>query len=238
MKIKVVLFDLDGTLLPMKQEDFVKAYFGGLAKTMAPFGYNPEKLIAGVYAGTEGMVKNQSEKTNEEVFWEIFAKMLGGNVREDEGRFENYYNTLFDDVRLVCGFNENAKKVVNEVKNMGYRIALATNPIFPQIATKKRIAWTGLDFNDFEYVSTYENSNRCKPNLDYYKNIIDKLGVLPQECLMVGNDVGEDMVAQELGMNVFLVTDCLINKKGMDLSTFPQGSLIQLLDHLKNINKD
>jgi hypothetical protein len=50
---------------------------------------------------------------------------------------------------------------------------------------------------------------------------------------MVGNDVTEDMVAKTLGMEVFLVTDCLINKENQDISQYPNGSFPQLLQWLK-----
>ena len=50
---------------------------------------------------------------------------------------------------------------------------------------------------------------------------------------MVGNDVTEDMVAEETGMHVFLLTDCLINKGGKDISAYPRGSFLQLLDHIQ-----
>lgn len=46
---------------------------------------------------------------------------------------------------------------------------------------------------------------------------------------MVGNDVTEDMVASETGMQVFLLTDCLINKERKDISVYPRGSLLTLL---------
>ena len=58
MKIKYVLFDLDGTLLPMDQDAFMKAYFGGLCKKLAPYGYNPDELISAIWQGTKMMVKN------------------------------------------------------------------------------------------------------------------------------------------------------------------------------------
>ena len=51
--IKVVLFDLDGTLLPMDQDKFIEAYFGGLVKKLAPHGYEPQKLIGGINAGNQ-----------------------------------------------------------------------------------------------------------------------------------------------------------------------------------------
>ena len=36
-QITTVLFDLDGTLLPMELEEFTNTYFGLLAKKAAPF---------------------------------------------------------------------------------------------------------------------------------------------------------------------------------------------------------
>ena len=56
--IKAILFDLDGTLLKMDQEDFIKAYFGGLAKKLAPYGYDPQALINAVWQGTKAMQAN------------------------------------------------------------------------------------------------------------------------------------------------------------------------------------
>ena len=45
MPIKTILFDLDGTLLPMDQEAFVNAYTKLLAMYMVPYGYDPQLLI-------------------------------------------------------------------------------------------------------------------------------------------------------------------------------------------------
>ena len=52
---------------------------------------------------------------------------------------------------------------------------------------------------------------------------------------MVGNDVSDDMVARELGMKVFLLTDCLINKEDADISEYPNGSFEELIDYIGNI---
>lgn len=50
--IKNILFDLDGTLLPMDMEKFTQGYFKRLVAKAAPRGYEPEKLIKSVWAGT------------------------------------------------------------------------------------------------------------------------------------------------------------------------------------------
>ena len=75
--------------------------------------------------------------------------------------------------------------------------------------------------------------SNCKPNIDYYRDILKRIGAKPGECIMVGNDVTEDMVAETIGMKVFLLTDCLINKEEKDISVYPRGSFSQLLEFVK-----
>ena len=228
MKTKVVLFDLDGTLLPMDQDIFVKAYFKGIATRLAPHGYDPQALIKGIWAGTNAMIANDGKKTNEAVFWDLFASLFGEKSRDDEPKFAEFYEENFDDVSAVCGYDARADKIVKKIKEKDLKVALATNPIFPQVATRKRMKWAGLDEADFELYTTYENSSYCKPNLDYYRVIMDELGVSAEECLMVGNDFGDDMVVRELGMKVFLLTDNLINKTNEDISDIPHGGFDEL----------
>lgn len=231
--ITTVLFDLDGTLLPMDQDTFVKAYFGLLAKKLAPYGYETEKLIPAIWEGTAAMVKNDGSATNEEAFWKCFATRFGQDVRKDEPLFDEYYRNEFSAVQASCGFAPGAAEVVAFLKSKGIRMALATNPIFPAVATRARIAWAGLNREDFDLVTTYENSCHCKPNPAYYQDVLGALGVTPEECLMVGNDATEDLVAAKLGVRVFLLTDCLINKRDTDLTGIPQGSFDDLMAYLQ-----
>ena len=229
MKIATVLFDLDGTLLPMDQDLFTKTYFKGLAKKMMPFGYDPEQLIASVWAGTKAMVTNDGSRTCEEAFWDKFASLLGEDIREKEPVFADFYANEFQSVQSVCGCNPEAAKLVRDLKAVGYRVVLATNPLFPAIATESRTRWAGLEPDEFELVTTYENSRFCKPNPAYYQEILEKIGAIPEECIMVGTDVKEDMIpTAKLGMPNFLLTDCLLNKDGLVISAYPQGGFAQL----------
>lgn len=223
MAIKAVLFDLDGTLLPMDQDVFVKTYFKGLAKRLAPRGYEPESLIKAIWGGTGAMIKNDGSKTNEQVFWDFFSSVYGKGSLDDMPYFEEFYKTDFQSVKDVCGFNPLAVQTVRRLKTKGVKVALATNPIFPAIATESRMSWAGLSPDDFEMYTTYENVGFSKPSLEYFAHVANQIGVEPECCLMVGNDVDDDMVAQKLGMKVFLLTDNLINKSGEDISQFPNG---------------
>ena len=233
-KITTVLFDLDGTLLPMDQEIFIKAYFGGLAKRLAPQGYDPKELIDTVWAGTVAMVKNDGSVTNEVAFWKYFSQVYSPEkARADYPLFEAFYREDFDKVAASCGHTPEARALLDRLHSKDIRTVLATNPLFPSIATEKRMAWAGLSPSDFEFFTTYENSSYCKPNPAYYREVLSKIGCRGEECLMVGNDVGEDMIAQKLGMEVFLLTDCLINKHGEDLSAYPHGGFSELNSYLE-----
>lgn len=232
MQFTTVLFDLDGTLLPMDQEEFTKAYFKLLAGRIAPLGYEPKQLIDSIWQGTAAMVKNNGKCLNEEAFWKKFTEIHGEKSREHEPNFAEFYRTDFQLIKQVCGFAPEAAEIVGSLKAMGKRVVLATNPIFPAIATESRMKWAGLEPSDFELYTTYENTGFCKPNLDYYRDILRRIGCKAEECLMVGNDVGEDMIAAELGMKVFLLTDCIINKQNSDVSGIPQGSFAQLKEFI------
>ena len=235
MKTTTILFDLDGTLLPMEQESFMKAYFGGLARKLFPHGYEKDPLISAIWAGTKAMVKNNGEKLNEEVFWDVFSGILGEKTRNDIVYFDEFYANDFPRVKDACGYTPRSAELIKLIKEKGLRVALATNPLFPSTATEQRISWAGLSHTDFEIFTTYENSHYCKPNPDYYREVINKLGVTPEECLMVGNDVEEDMIAEALGMKVFLLTDCIINRENKDISAYPHGSFDELFDFINKL---
>ena len=233
MTLKTILFDLDGTLLPMEQEPFAEAYFGLMAKKLAPHGYDPKALISAIWKGTEVMIRNDGTQTNEQAFWQHFCSVFGEQAIKDEPLFDEYYRTDFQQVQKACGFAPEAAQIIDQCKKLGLRIVLATNPLFPAVATHSRIRWAGLALSDFEWVTTYENASFCKPNPAYYQEIMEKLDLNPAECLMVGNDVGEDMIAAKLGMRVFLLTDCLINRKGEDISAYPNGSFAELAKYIE-----
>lgn len=235
MKLTTVLFDLDGTLLPMDNDAFTKGYFKLLAAKLSPHGYEPKQLVDAIWAGTAAMVKNNGTQSNEEVFWNTFASIYGEQVLAEKPVFDEFYQIDFQAAKAFCGVTPKAAEVVRHAKELGIQVALATNPIFPAVATESRIRWAGLEPEDFKLYTTYENIGFCKPNPDYYMEIAARLGVRPEQCLMVGNDVTEDMIAESIGMKVFLLTDCLINKERKNIAEYPRGSFDQLMQFIDTL---
>ena len=234
--IKVVLFDLDGTLLPMDDKRFTEDYFTILTEKISTQGYDLDQLLSGIWQGIKSMIKNNGEKSNKHVFWEEFSKVMGDKVLEDIPLFEDFHNNVFQSLSISCGYTSKSKEVVDKVKDMGYRVVLATNPVFPRAATESRIKWAGLSPHDFELCTTYENTSYCKPNIKYYEHILNEIGCRAEECLMVGNNVREDMIASTLGMRVFLLTDYLINEEEKDISNYPSGSYNELIEYIESLS--
>ncbi len=208
--MNTVLFDLDGTLLPLDYDIFIKTYFSILTKTFSHLG-TPEKLIKAVWHGTDAMMKNDGLRLNRDVFWDAFSAVIGSDMRRFEPDFDSFYANEFSAVRDVTSPTPAANECVKELKKRGYAVVLATNPIFPKVATEARISWAGLDKTDFEYITTYEFSHFCKPNPKYFEELLQKIGKEPSDCLMVGNDVREDGASVKAGIPFYLLEGCVID---------------------------
>lgn len=235
---KVVFFDLDGTLLPMKDLDaFIKMYVGSMANHLAKDGYDAEKLPAAFMAGLTAMLKNDGTMTNEQAFWENMDKSYGANISDATESFLHYYEEDFEKARIACGYAPEAKEILELLHSMNVPCVLATSPVYPMIATKKRMEWAGISDDDFIAVTSFENSYYAKPNPKYFTALASSLGYLPEECLVVGNDTRDDLAAVNAGMDIFFLTNDLINRDGIDISCYPKGDFDDLKQYLINTFK-
>jgi HAD superfamily hydrolase (TIGR01549 family) len=142
-----------------------------------------------------------------------------------------FYQNEFHDAKAATAPSHIAKDIVEKVKQAGHKVILATNPIFPREAVLSRLSWIDLTQDDFDYITTYEISHYCKPNPDYYKEILENCNLQPAECVMIGNDVKEDIVpASSLQIPTYLVKDYQIgDESGLDTDA---GSLAQVIAYL------
>ena len=237
MSIKHILFDLDGTLLPMVQDEFVKFYMPLLAKSYMNAGVSldPKKFIGAVWAGYEAMVKNDGSRTNREAFWSYIEPELPISTEESEKIALDFYADEFNQAICATKPNPVSNQIVKRAKERGFETYLATNPVFPRCATMNRIRWAGLDAEDFKVITTYETCTYCKPNPEYFRGILEEFSLEPSECLMVGNDVAEDLSIRSLGVKTYLVTDTMENKKNLPIDAEYMGTLDELLKFIETI---
>ncbi|PKL10955.1 MAG: HAD family hydrolase [Spirochaetae bacterium HGW-Spirochaetae-4] len=233
--IRTLLFDLDGTLLPMDQSRFMQAYLEAFAGKCIQLSLPVRLSLKALDTGFKAMLANDGSMTNEKRFWLEFSAVMGFPIDDRIADFISFYHEEFTRLRVIAQMNPISRQLVETVRANGYRIVLATSPVFPRQGTLERISWADLDPSWFEMITTYEDFSYAKPSLGYYNEILSKLELDPTQCLMVGNDVEEDLVARQLGMDVYLVTDWLINRTGADISDFKQGTLQEAFDYCSRL---
>ncbi|MCI9679553.1 MAG: HAD family hydrolase [Oscillospiraceae bacterium] len=233
--LNTILFDLDGTLAPFMQDEFIRAYFRALLHRLTPMGYDGEKLTKALWKGTGAMVANTGESTNRQVFWSSFVEDLGMEVLSLESILEDFYQRDFDGVGVILTKQADRSELLRRLREKGYGLVLATNPIFPATAVETRLGWVGLCGEDFDLVTTYENSRHSKPSADYFRDILAAVGREAGECLMIGNNPVDDMAALELGMEGYLVTDCMENPDNLPIGQYRHGSFESLEAYLDSL---
>ncbi len=211
--IKAVFFDLDGTLLPMDENTFAMGYMAMLHDKVKCLGYDDrKKMIKTIYMGVEVMKQNDGSMTNYDAFWKYFATVYGEKSLEDINVFNEFYGNEFKESKQFCEDNPLAKPIVEKARELTGHAVLSTNPIFPETATHVRLSFLGLTFDDFDYITYYENSCYCKPNPKYFTDLLDRFNLKPEEVILFGNDTYEDAeCALMAGIKCYLVGNYIIN---------------------------
>ncbi|AFM00880.1 putative HAD superfamily hydrolase [Desulfitobacterium dehalogenans ATCC 51507] len=225
--IKAILFDLDGTLTLMDQEEFMKNYIGLLAPRFKQY-ISPDKFAKQVSKSTEVMIKQPLEgKTNLQVFFADFTKATGLTYNTLWPIFEAFYTTDFPALRCLVKLNPYGKEAVEAALEKGYAVAIAANPVMPLIAIEERIRWAELSPQTFDLIPSMESFHYCKPHTGFYAELAQNLRLQPSECIMVGNHPVEDLVAQEIGMKTFYVGD------PVEIDTTYKGELSDLTQKIR-----
>lgn len=229
---KVFLFDLDSTLLQMDQNEFLKQYFSLVAKRIAKFKYDPITFMGVFEKSANSMVNNDGSITNEKLFWNTLAKTYN-DVGIIQNIFENFYTNDFKVLEYLVNKTDIPNKIIKTLKAKGYKVILATNPLFPKVCTYERMRWAGLDVNDFLDITTYETSTYSKPNRNYYYELLKRNNIDPSDAIMVGNDIDDDFSDIPKDIEKVLIIDHLINNNNKPID-MPSFTLKEFLEYIEN----
>ena len=211
--IKAVLFDLDGTLLRAQMKEFIAQYIHGLSSFCAD-RVKPKKFektllkIIHELIHTEG---NGSMTNEERVYTRmrqelaIPESLIGDSLIQLKQHGLDRLQQFIQPIPL-------ARQIVKNCQNKGIPLVLATNPVFPKFMIQARMEWAKLEEESFTYLTSYENSHYCKPHAGYFQAISAQLGIAPENCLMVGNDLNHDLAAGAIGMKTYLVDTWLVDR--------------------------
>ncbi len=204
--IKVILWDIDGTLL-----DFARAEHEALKKCFLRFGMGvcTDEMIA------QYSVINQG-------YWERLERGELSKKEVLEGRFREFFEregletgqvsdfNLEYQVRLgdTVYFQDHADKLVQELKGQVKQYAVTNGT---RTAQKRKLENSGLNKTlDGAFIS--DEIGAEKPNPAFFEYVWNRIGFYdPKEVLIVGDSLTSDMLG---GMQAGILC-CWYNPKGL-----------------------
>lgn len=232
-RIEAVLFDLDGTLLGVDMHRYIPVYLEGLATRLDDLAHS-RKVTENMRDAVIDMLTRVDDQLTLE---QRMLAYLEQNLAIPPSR---YKKALDDFCRanlpgLECFIQQHplAPLLLKACRRLGWRMVLATNPIFPRPVIDARMKWAGLDPDFFHFVTDYETCRHCKPHLEYFQDVVARLKVPAEACLMVGNDSWHDMAARGAGMRTCLLTTWRIDHRSTFYQPDWEGSHEDFLDMLQ-----
>ncbi len=224
--IKAVLLDLDQTLLRNPIDAFLMEYFNLLEVFFKKRGYNNSIQQALMACVADLERPHDVTLTNYDVFMLRLEKALKRPRHELESDFNIFYREVYPQLRRCTAAIEGVNTLVETLLSLDLALVIATNPLFPTSAIEQRLHWAGFsDLTRFSYITTAENMHFAKPNPAYYAEILARIGIEPDEAIMVGDDVRNDIeAAARLGIYTYHIAE------GISLQTRAdgQGDIVQL----------
>ncbi len=193
-----VLFDLDDTLLRTNMRQFLPAYFKALGSSLSHLT-SEERLTRQIHYAVSQMETNQDPgRLLNRIFAENFYEPLGTTEAECRKDLDDFYEKEFPKLQPLTRTKPEAANLVNWCRSQGMTLAIATNPVFPETATRQRIQWAGLNPDDFVLFSTYDDFHFTKPNLSYVAEVLGRLGWPETPTTMIGDSLPFDLLPVEM----------------------------------------
>lgn len=236
-RIEAILFDLDGTLLQVEMHKYIPAYVAALADRLSD-RVEVARTSDAIFSAISALIgRDDGHNSNETFFLQHVADQLELDVALVESRFTGFFAGDLSSLDSLMQPLDLARPLIEQSLKRGLAVIIATNPVFPKSVVEARLVRAGLSDFDFHLVTCFENSRRCKPNPDYFIDILTHLDLKADNCLMVGNDSKHDLAAREIGIPTFLVDTWMIDRCQGNFTTDFRGDHSALLDFIMTIDK-
>jgi len=236
-----LLFDLDDTLLGNNMNMFLPAYLQALSACMASYA-DPNALVKTLMGASAQMVANlRPDRTLEDVFDAGFYPPLGIKKDQWRGILDTFYSYEFPKLRNLTQFRPEAVSLVKTAISRGYRVAIATNSLFPSTAVTQRLSWAGLSPDKFPLalVPSFHTFHFAKPNPAYFAELMAKLAWPTGPVIMAGDNFTNDITSAHLaGLATYWVTTEEISPPENQPIPNGHGALTEFLNWLDSTSLD
>ena len=195
--MKSVIFDLYGTLMNIHTDESRPAFWASLAKKLKKYKeYSPEELKKEYIALCKELAKEREEIEIIDVFKALYPMA-------DPYEVSILFRKLSTDF-IYPYFG--VKRLLKTLNKEGYKVYLLSNA--QASFTRWELKFTGLD-KLFDGIFLSSDLGIKKPNLEYFKALIDKYKINVDQAVMIGNDYKNDILpAKELGLkSIYIETN-------------------------------
>ncbi|WP_225728803.1 MULTISPECIES: HAD family hydrolase [unclassified Nocardia] len=201
---RTVLWDLDGTLIGLRRRTFRM-----LMPAVAAWWFRdlvaPHRFLLAFGGVLKPVRANDSTESNTDLMVRLLAERLRIDRAAAGMRFHDLAVHGFSLLRWCFPPVPAAVHTVGLLRAARIGQVIATNPLWPRETVETRLRWGGYDPAAFELITSGDTMRRSKPSIEFYRELLDRLGARPRDCVMIGNDAANDAPAAELGIPVFLV---------------------------------
>ncbi len=207
--IKAVLLDLDNTLLRNPDHQWVAAFRQQWDRYFAErYGINQ---ASSALRNAIGRLNPEpaTYRANADAILDALAVELPLAEEALRAAVADFYAGDYCRLKATTAPIALAAELVETLLEQNLLVAIATNPFFPEAATVERIGWAGLSgfMSDFAFITHSENMRFAKPSAAYFAETVARVGVEPDETLLVGDSATNDIApAHAIGIHTWQVT--------------------------------
>lgn len=221
MKIKAVIFDMDGLMVESERDWFETAV------ELANERYSNFAISKDVILGCVGMRRVE--------MYDYLNDVVGNGF--DAKQFNKECMELVYEKAKKYGLEK--KKGLDELlkflKQQNIKMVIASSSRTKTIEDK--FVFADLDKNYFDYVITGDMVTEAKPNPEVYLKSVEVLGVDPEDCLVLEDSELGAVAGVLAGLKVCLIPDMKMpSDKTMKKVYARLDSLYDVVDLIKKIN--
>lgn len=193
--IKAVLLDMDNTLLHNPDARFASAFRQRFDRFFLD-EFAIEGSVHALRAGFANMGKDLANcPTNADAMVDCLAHWLPLAHDDAAHALRRFYAEVYGELQPLVSPADSAAALIESLLEQGLLVAVATNPLYPESAILQRLEWAGLGglVSEFAIITHSENMHFAKPQPDYMAEVVARVGIEPDEALMVGDSAVNDM---------------------------------------------
>lgn len=208
MMIKLVLLDLDNTLLRNPDMAFARAYLRLIDEHFASVMGIPnvsQHIRHFINIASNDHIRTQSLYS---LAVAVLADATGAPTASIQNALADFYATQYPTLAACVQPVAGAAELIAHLRDQNIAVVIATNPIYPETAIRQRMAWGQLpqEKETYALITTAENMHFAKPDPAYYAEIVARVGVEPDEALLVGDSPRNDIIpAHVVGIPAFQI---------------------------------